>query len=207
PDAAERDRGRVEVEGVVVPPRLGEGREHASQALLVDGSAAEQVEVDGRAVGLVDPDHEEQRALQDELVGIGRLHKPDEETLDREPGQELLEVLAGRPGDVEEPLVDRRGEARAGVAHAIASTTGRITRWTRQTSAARQSSSIEPPCCRNSFRASRATSSPTRLRNLKQSATVFAGPNTRTGTLSTTCSSTPNPIESGDIRTMRSGGY
>ncbi|HYU24085.1 MAG TPA: hypothetical protein VEO74_02700, partial [Thermoanaerobaculia bacterium] len=63
---------------------------------------------------------------------------------------------------------------------AIASRYGRMTAATRQTRAKRQSSSIVNRFCRQPSRiAAMATSMPTLLRNLKQSATVFAGEKTR----------------------------
>ena len=47
------------------------------------------------------PEFEQGRALEDELVAVGRLRKAEQEALVRVAGQQVVEVLAALAGAVE----------------------------------------------------------------------------------------------------------
>src|SRR5689334_16230419 len=104
----------------------------------------------------------------------------------QQPFQRILrkdqsEVLLGLFGNVQQSLSYRRRQIRVLLVQLTDSRYGCITRATRQTFAASQSSSIEAFLFRRQSRsASSATSRPILFRYLKQSATVLAALNTRT---------------------------
>ena len=63
---------------------------------------------------------------------MGRDRQPVEEALESEAGQDEIEVLASRLGEVQEALADRRAEIRDFLLQDSASRYGRITRATLQ---------------------------------------------------------------------------
>src|SRR6267378_2889395 len=107
--------------------------------------------------------------------------------------QNQTKIGVALPSDVAQFLAHgSRGVFWRRVGHYSDSRYGRMTLATRQILAAAQSSSIVPFFeCRHSFNASMATSSPILFRNLKQSATVFAGVKTRSTAPDTLCCFTP----------------
>jgi hypothetical protein len=62
---------------------------------------------------LVAPDGEEQRALQHERVGVGRSGQAVEDSLDRVPREDQLEVLAVLARMIQQTLADGSGEVAA----------------------------------------------------------------------------------------------
>src|SRR5690606_1928682 len=130
-----------------------------------------QVSILRRSLRQIEPEVEQQRALQDELIGIPRTAQTKQQPLQREAHEQQLHVFlplachgAQAPPylgwHVDYGLVDQNTSA---------STYGCITACTRHARAMRSSSSSVKRLARQPSRnASRATSRPTRLRNLKQ---------------------------------------
>lgn len=91
----------------------------------------------------VAPDVKEHRPLEYELPSMSRLRESVQQPLDAEPGEQSVELDTSLLGQVQKPLLDRRGDVGRS-RHARASRYGRITLRERATPAAFQSSSAVP---------------------------------------------------------------
>ena len=65
---------------------------------------SEQVEVARRAMKLTFPQHEKQRALEDEVVAVRRDAKPVEQPLGGVAAEDELEILTTLAREIEQPL-------------------------------------------------------------------------------------------------------
>lgn len=92
---------------------------------------------------LVAPDVKEHRPLEHELPFVSRLRESVEQPLDAVPGEQSIELDTSPLRQIQEPLLDRRGDIRRS-GHARASRYGRITLLARAISAAFQISSTVP---------------------------------------------------------------
>lgn len=129
-------------------------------------------------------------------------------SLQRIVHQHLLKILPLLMCEIEHALPDRGGDISVPHRVTSASTKGRITACTRQIRAIASSSSKVKRCrCKPSRSASMPTSSPTRLRNLKRSATVFATEYTRTTPPCRSTVSIPAEYASPEKCTIRNSGY
>ena len=61
-------------------------------------------------MGLAGPKLEEQGSLQEELVGMGRLAEPVQQTLGGVADEHKLKLFFTLTGEVEEPLANRGGD-------------------------------------------------------------------------------------------------
>jgi len=176
-DTNRRDPDRVagERHPVRLDPDLAHVPEDAPQGAGRQVAVSQEVRVTRRAGGFAEPDPQQHSALQDEAVGVGGATEAVKEALEPIAGQDRIRVGVDGTRVVQQASLQRLNQAVPRATHAArASMYGRITRSTRQTCANSWSSAIRTRRrFQASFRASRATSVPTLLRYLKQSAMVF----------------------------------
>jgi len=83
--------------------------EHPDQPPRVRVAAPKEVEVFRRTMGLPQPQGEQRRALEHEVIGVGRTRQPVQQSLDGEANQQALEVRSFSPRDVEQASAYRGG--------------------------------------------------------------------------------------------------
>src|SRR5690606_23028558 len=93
---------------------------------------AEKVRIPGRPVRRIEPQIEEQRALEPVVIARGTYRKPTEKSLEAVTVEREVEILAARLRQRQQPRLERRGSAAV---HATASRYGRMTFATRLTCA------------------------------------------------------------------------
>ena len=149
--------------------------------------------VQGRAVLLAGPQLKKKRTFANENVMIGGATESQENPFEAILDQNQTKIGVALPSDVAQFLANgSRDVFWRRIGHYSDSRYGRMTLATRQILAAAQSSSIVAFFDRrHSFNASMETSRPILFRNLKQSATVFAGVKTRSTAPDTLCCFTP----------------
>jgi len=118
------------VEGhAIVRIDAGDVAEHPGDGTQVARPEAQQVCIASRPVRHVVPQVEQQRALEQEAIGMRRPAKAVEDALQGEAHQHLVEIHALRLGQSEQARSDGRGNV---LAHSVASRYGRMTLATRQ---------------------------------------------------------------------------
>jgi hypothetical protein len=151
--------------------------EELRESLRRTVTVSEQVDISGWTVQSVCPEGEEERTLEDELIGAFRVAQAVQQAFSAIPSQSEIEILATVSAQIQQPLANGSWEI-GGLffVHAVASMYGLMTFATRHILAKCQSSSlVHLLCLRQSRSASSAISSPILFRYLKQSATVLAG--------------------------------
>jgi hypothetical protein len=172
------DRLGEKLDAVVLDRRRDDFFETSAKVGRSEPRAAEEIDVARRAPVGPEPLAQQESPLEDELAPLVGGPEPVEEALDREQLEQLGERPPRRLRLILEPRQDRVHQAlHLGPAHVIASRYGRTTDSTRPMRAARITSAGVKARSSSPFRsASIATSTPIRLRNRKQSTTVFAAP-------------------------------
>ena len=170
------DSRRIERDAVIGELNTADRGEEIGDRSRLWIAMTEKVEVAGGSKRVLGPSQEEHGALQDIALGRFGLAKPEEEALDRVPGQDALVVVSVSPGVLQEALPNRCAcIAPRSSCHCIALTYGAMRLVTRSTAANSITSLMVVLRWRRASRsASMATSSPTCRRCLKQSAIVFA---------------------------------
>ena len=100
-DVFDGDRSRVEHD-TVVHEHCSDVAEHVGHGLFVARPETQEIGVARGSVRHVVPEREQQRALEDEAVGMGGTAQAIQKTLQRKAHQHLVEIDSGGPGDVEQ---------------------------------------------------------------------------------------------------------
>jgi hypothetical protein len=137
------DRCDVKAQAIILNLQYADFFEDFLEPFEVVFSLREEVRISGWPMGLFCPKLEEQRSLENEGVSVWRLAYAVQNPLQRVFDQKKIKVFFFGPGSIEKALLRGcGGVGRNSFAQTRDSIYGRITLTTRQTLAARHSSSM-----------------------------------------------------------------
>ena len=132
-DRFERHRCRIEREPIFLDHSTADLQNVTADLLGRTLSPPQKVEIASHAIGMVRPDAQEHRTLEDEALSRRRASEPGQEALRRIGGEQRLIVVTRRLRLPEQARENRRREVALSLPrHEMASRYGCITRLTRQ---------------------------------------------------------------------------